>query len=167
MSLVRFKGRNHPQQRANPDVDDRATQLVDFEGWHRRFQFTVDVAAAAHNTKLPRFYSFEDDGLRQSWAGERVWCNPPYSAIWPWVRKAWAETDAELIVMLLPNNRAEQRWWQRDIEPHRDQPGSPLRVKFLPGRLRFIKKGADGVGSNERPPFGVCLVIWDRVGGSP
>lgn len=167
MSLVGFKARNHPQQRVNPDVDDRATEPSYFADLHQRFRFTVDVAAAAHNTKLPRYYTVEQDGLRQPWTGERVWCNPPYSAIWPWVQKAWAETEADLIVMLLPNNRAEQRWWQRDVEPHRDRPGSRLRVEFLPGRPRFIRKGNDRVYPNERPPFGVCLLIWSKEAHGP
>ena len=48
-----------------------------------RGPFTVDVAAAPHNTKCERFYTAEQDGLAQSWAGETVWCNPPYSSILP------------------------------------------------------------------------------------
>lgn len=127
MSLVGFHARNHRQQvgrrGADPLVDDRATTRETFALLHERFRFTVDVAASAHNAKLPRFYSIEDDGLAQSWAGERVWCNPPYSLIEPWIEKAHAETDAELIVLLLPANRTEQGWWQRQVEPFRDRGG--------------------------------------------
>lgn len=86
-----------------------------------------------------------------------MWCNPPYSAIEPWVQKAW-KSSADLVVMLLPANRTEQGWWQRWVEPGRLD--GTLRVEFLPGRMRFIKAGALEVGPNERPPFGVCLVIW-------
>lgn len=101
------------------------------------------------------------DGLAQSWAHERVWCNPPYSDIEPWAVKARCEKrNAQLIVMLVPANRTEQGWWQRQIEPYRDQPGSPLRVEFLPGRLRFIKHGHDRVEPNQRPPFGCALLVW-------
>lgn len=123
MSLVGFKGRNHPQQTgkrgANPKVDDRATPPELFDPLNERFRFTIDVAASAHNTKCERFYSIEDNGLEQSWAGERVWCNPPYSDIRPWVAKAWGSC-AELVVMLVPANRTEQAWWQDLIEPFRD-----------------------------------------------
>jgi hypothetical protein len=97
------------------------------------------------------------DGLAHSWAGERVWCNPPYSDIEPWVEKAHG-SGAELVVMLLPANRTEQGWWQRQVEPHR-RAGS-LVVEFLSGRLRFIKHGHDRVEPNQRPPFGCCLLIW-------
>ena len=100
--------------------------------------------------------------------GERVWCNPPYSSIEPWVRKAWAEHGvAECIVMLLPANRTEQTWWRDLVEPYRDRVGSPLRTEFIPGRLRFLKPGATTIGANERPPFGCCLLIWQRTGPAP
>lgn len=93
--------------------------------------------------------------------GERVWCNPPYSAIEPWVAKAWAEQErAEVIVMLLPANRTEQNWWHAYVEPHRDRTDSPLSVEFLPGRLQFLRPGQTVIGPNERPPFGCCLLTW-------
>lgn len=155
--------KTHPQQGYNEAVDDRATTWEDFGSLADRFGgFTVDVAASAHNAKCERFYDREVDGLAQDWTGERVWCNPPFSVIPPWVEKAWAEADrVELIVMLLPANRSEQRWWQNLVEPLRDRDGSALSVEFLPGRMRFVKPGADMVKMNERPPFGCCLLIWN------
>lgn len=146
-----------------PDVDDRAITSEDFAPLHERFAFTVDAAASDGNARLPRFWTAKDDGLRQSWTGERVWCNPPYSHpnIPRWIRKAWAETDAALIVMLVPANRTEQTWWQAAVEPYRDRPGGTLRVEFLPGRMRFLTPGQLVIGANERPPFGCCLLIWD------
>lgn len=163
MSLVAFKARNHRQQVAKrgprPEVDCRATAPEVFGPLHERFRFTLDAAALPHNAKLERYFTPEQDGLAQSWVGERVWCNPPFSSIEPWVRKAWT-SGAELVVMLLPANRTEQGWWQRHIEPRRDVPGG-VKVEFLPGRIRFIAHDADGIRPNERPPFGVCLAIWD------
>lgn len=163
MSLVAFKARNHPQQVARDDVDDRAMPPSDFAPLQIRFRFTLDAAAAPHNAKLPRFFTAADNGLVQSWADERVYCNPPYSDIAPWVRKAWDEPTA-MVVMLLPANRTEQSWWQDHIEPQRDREGSRLRVEFLRGRLRFLKPGQLEIGPNERPPFGCCLAIWRPVG---
>lgn len=166
MSLVGFKGQNHRQQVAkrgrNDAVDDRQTTDEVFDPLHTRFRFSIDVAAAPHNAKLPRFYTVDDDGLAQSWAGERVWCNPPFSDIRPWIAKAWSEAErAEVIVMLLPANRTEQSWWQDLVEPARDRPTSRLRVEFLPGRLRFLSPGQTAIRPNERPPFGCCLLIWN------
>lgn len=134
MSLVGFHAQNHRQQTkrrgAKPEVDNLATTREVFDPLHERFGFTIDVAALPHNAKLPRFFTPEQDGLEQGWAGERVWCNPPYSDIETWLRKAWFEwSDSEagapeLIVMLIPANRTEQRLWQRWIEPFRDGNGT-------------------------------------------
>lgn len=171
MSVVGFKASNHPQQTAKrgalDEVDDRGTHPIYFDPWNERFGgFTLDVAAAPHNAKCERFFTREDNGLLQSWAGERVWCNPPYSGLDAWLRKAWQEyPDTRGIVMLLPANRVEQKWWQDHVEPYRDRPGSPLTVEFLPGRMRFIKPGQTDVGPNERPPFGCCLLIWTNPRG--
>lgn len=167
MSLVGFKARNHPQQKADANVDDRAITLEDFAPLHARFHFTIDVAATAENARLPRFWTVEDDALTQSWAGERVWCNPPYSDIETWVRKAWSEwatqwEHPELIVMLLPANRTEQGWWQRQVESVRDRAHGSLSIEFLPGRMRFLRNGATDIKPNERPPFGCCLAIWQQ-----
>lgn len=43
------------------------------------------------------------NGLDQDWTGERIWCNPPFSDIAPWIRKAWSSwTTTHGITMLLP-----------------------------------------------------------------
>lgn len=172
MTLARFKASNHAQQTKlrgpNDEVDDRATHPLDFAEFNERLgPFTVDVAASEDNARCERFYTRETDGLSQSWAGEVVWCNPPYSDIAPWVRKAWVEFEAaRWIVMLLPANRTEQQWWQLLVEPFRDRAGSPLRSEFLPGRMRFIKRGQTAIGPNERPPFGCVLLTWDHADGN-
>jgi hypothetical protein len=184
MSLVGFNAQNHPQQTgkrgARPEVDNLATTPEVFDPLNKRFAFTLDACALPHNRKVQRYFAPQDalihrtaapvgyDGLEQSWAGERVWCNPPYSDIAPWVRKAYrhvesgsSRNDADLIVLLLPANRTEQRWWQDLVEPYRDgRAGCGPFVEFLPGRLRFIKHGHDRVEPNQRPPFGCCLLIW-------
>lgn len=165
MTLVGFRARNHGQQvlarGARDDVDDRGTDPAWFAELHRRFAFTIDVAAASHNAKLPHYFDAFTDGLTQPWAGERVWCNPPFSDIAPWIRKAWAEHGTtDVIVMLVPANRTEQGWWQDLIEPFRDRQACGLTTEFVRGRPRFIAPGRTEIGANERPPFGCCLLIW-------
>lgn len=164
MSLVGFKASNHPQQTgrrgAEVKVDDRGTTPEVFGPLHRRFGFTLDVAASPHNAKCERYCTVGDDGLTQSWAGEVVWCNPPYSDIRPWVEKAWDEARHATIVMLLPANRTEQRWWQDLVEPGLRAQRSAFRAEFLAGRLRFHRPGAVIGPKGDRPPFGCCLLIW-------
>jgi phage N-6-adenine-methyltransferase len=167
MSLVGFKASNHPQQTgkrgADEFTDDRAITMEDFAPLHERFRFTIDACATQANARLPTYWTREVDAMAQSWRGERVWCNPPYSNLGAWVQKGSREfaKGTELIVMLVPANRTEQRWWQDWVEPYRDA-GWGLRVEFLPGRMRFIQPGRAEVGPNERPPFGCCLLIWER-----
>jgi hypothetical protein len=158
MSLVRFKGQNHPQQvgkgGANPTVDERATTPEVFAELHERFNFTVDACALARNAKLPRYWTPEQDGLAMNWTGERVWCNPPYSSIEPWVIKA-KESAAELVVLLLPANRTEQRWWQEHIEPVRDNGGGdPCRVSSGSNEVHQDRRHR---GQAQRTPAVRCL----------
>ncbi len=169
MSLVGFRAQNHPQQIARDDVDDRAIRMEQFAPLHQRFRFTIDAAASATNARLERYWTIEDNALEQSWAGERVWCNPPYSDIRSWVRKAWDEwqklDSPRLIVLLLPANRTEQAWWQGYVEPYRDGRGTgrrQLAVEFLPGRMRFDRPNAVIGPKGDRPPFGCCLLIWGQ-----
>ena len=169
-ATVSFVARNHPQQvdknGANPVVDDRATTPEVFDPFNERFEFTIDVAAGAHNTKCDWYFDEETNGLEQPWGGERVWCNPPYSKIAPWIEKAWAEWNGEwspdVIAMLLPANRTEQGWWQDLVEPYLRDRRSDFRVEFLRGRLRFINPGDTKIRPNQRPPFGCCLLIWGQ-----
>jgi phage N-6-adenine-methyltransferase len=162
MSLVGFAAKNHPQQGIKDDVDDRGTPPDLFAWCEERFgAFTVDVAASPKNAKCPRFYTRDDDGLSQNWDGERVWCNPPFSKLEPWARKAW-DSKADVVVMLLPANRTEQPWWQEHIESHRDR-GGRLTTIFLPGRRRFIMPGDTEVKPNNRPPFGIVLAVWSKA----
>ena len=170
MTLAGFKASNHPQQTAKrgaaDEVDDRGTDQAFFDSLSERFGcFDWDVAASAHNAKCKDYYTKAVDGLTAPWCG-KVWCNPPYSNIRDWVRKAWVEWGSErpdrpeLIVMLLPANRTEQAWWQDFVEPYRDRPGSWLRVEFLRGRMRFDRPGWTPGPKGDRPPFGCCLLIW-------
>lgn len=136
--------------------------------------FDLDVAACAESHHAPRYYTKRDDGLAQPWDAKRIWCNPPYSDIAPWVEKAdheWFHPDGyssshRVIAMLLPAIRTEQPWWQRFVEPERDQPGGILRTYFLPGRTSFARPGSGGVGQSGAP-FGCVLLVWRRIASPP
>lgn len=183
MTLANFKATNHPQQTARRGavdaVDDRRTPADFFQSVVNRFgPFTLDAAASRENSKCPIYYDLEDDGLTQPWHGYSVWCNPPFSDCGAWVRKAWDEWHRPAlerparIVMLLPANRTEQKWWQELVEPRRDRPsfGNPrripiasFRVEFLPGRMRFDRPDWTPGPKGDRPPFGCCLLIWEAT----
>lgn len=157
-----------PEMRVDPgfDQDRRYTTRETMDLCMRLAGVTewdLDVAADDESHWAPEWYDVQRDGLQdeQRWFG-RVWCNPPYSDIEPWVAKALREIDdCDVIAMLLPANRTEQPWWQKMVEPLRDGRSSGrLRTHFLPTRIRFGHPGnkdAVGVGS---PPFGCVLLVW-------
>jgi phage N-6-adenine-methyltransferase len=169
--LTKFRSKNHLQQvkarGADDSVDDRRTSMSLYLSLHARFVFTLDVAASEENHLCERFFSLQENGLKQSWAGERVWCNPPFSDLAPWISKAWESfrNGTDLIVMLCPANRTEQPFWQKMVEPFRDRKQG-LNVEFLSGRTRF-RTAQSGLRYLGRPPFACCLLIWNGVDREP
>lgn len=163
MSLVGVRAKNHHQQvtRRGPDqrVNTRTTPEAVWQSVETEFgPFTLDAAASKENTRCEAYFDLEADGLVRVWSG-KVWCNPPYSDLAHWVAKAADEAKhCQVIVMLIPANRTEQKWWHAYVEPVRDRQGSNLKTRFLPGRLEFGPPAKDGKGN--RPPFGCALLIW-------
>ncbi len=54
---------------------------------NEEFHFELDVCATSENAKCKKYYSPEEDGLKQEWKGV-CWMNPPYG------REIW-KMDAE------------------------------------------------------------------------
>ena len=170
---------NHPFQLtsrpASDDVDTRITPAEIFDPLHAAHRFTLDAAASATNARVPRFFDRSTDGLKQPWRCERVWCNPPFSALPAWVAKAWNETNpkglgrpgADVVVMLLPANRTEQPWWQKYVEPHRDQPNGRVQTHFVRRRRSFASEANPAGKFVGSPPFGLVLVTFRPVVALP
>ena len=84
---------------------DRATPQAFFDALDAEFHFTLDPCASPGNAKCGKFYTIADNGLEQDWAGETVFCNPPYGrAIYDWVFKCWRESrkPGTTVVLLIP-----------------------------------------------------------------
>ena len=89
-----------------------------------------------------RIYTAADNGLVQPWHG-RVWLNPPYSNIHPWLIKAAAHGDC----LALLHARQDTQWWAEYVW------GLADGVVMLTGRVKFINParenaGKKGSGSN-------------------
>lgn len=125
-----------------------------FEKLNKKFNFVFDLAASSQNTKCPKFFSKSDDSLSQDWTscGEGfLWCNPPYRAIKPWVRKAWEEMQkGAKICMLIPTSLGSTYWHLYIIN-------KVPAIYFFNGRIKFIKNGKP----QENPPQDNALVIFD------
>lgn len=136
-----------------PDATiDWATPPTLFEALRREFAFTVDVCAAPHNAKLPRFFTEQQDGLSQDWGGERCYMNPPYGrGIDRWLQKAFTETrwKCPLVVALIPV-RTDTRWWHVWVE------GGANEIRFLKGRVQFLGRRGEAWSA----PFASALAIY-------
>ena len=76
------------------------------------------------------FFTAEDDGLSQPWAG-RVFLNPPYDAklVGPFVEKLLSEPVDEAIILV--NNATETKWGQALLE-------RADVVCFPSGRIQYL-----------------------------
>lgn len=111
------------------------------------FNFNLDPCATKYNHKCKTFYTINENGLDQKWAGYRVFCNPPYSNISAWVEKAFRETrnDNTLVVLLIPS-RTDTRYFHDYIYQRAE-------IRFIKGRLKFND-------SKNSAPFPSMIVIF-------
>ena len=127
-----------------------------FEPLNKEFGFTVDVCAIEENAKCEKYFTPEMDGLRQSWANEVCWCNPPYgTSVVKWCKKALAETENGTTTILLIPCRTNTNWWHDFVMPFAE-------IRFLRGRVRFIQ---NGIQFTQAFPFPLSYVIY-RAGKS-
>lgn len=77
--------------------DDWETPPELFKALDDEFHFTLDPCCTPVTAKCKKYYTVREDGLAQSWAGEVVFINPPYSressrnphGQAAWIRKAY------------------------------------------------------------------------------
>lgn len=94
-------------------------QGIPFQG----FNFDIDLAANAHNSKCERFcidylnekvgYTFDSTTIGTSihWElTESAWMNPPYSNPLPFIQKAWEDSKYCKIVCLVKVDTST-KWW--------------------------------------------------------
>lgn len=117
-----------------------------FDELRKEFNFSIDVCATKNNAKCNRYFSAEDDGLKQVWSGS-CWMNPPYGReIGKWVRRAAESAGAGTIVVALLPARTDTRWFHGYIL-------DKAEIRFIKGRLKF---GA----SKNAAPFPSMIVVW-------
>ena len=114
--------------------DEWSTPPDLFAELDKEFSFTLDPCATDENHKTPRYFTRNENGLLQDWTGETVFCNPPYSDIAAWTRKAYEEASKQaskqtIIVLLIPS-RTDTRYFHEYILPYAE-------IRFIKGRLKF------------------------------
>lgn len=188
----------NPGKKALKDADIRETPRGLFDALNREFSFTLDACATIANALCPVFCTEQGhyckglfpqepegasrlnnlDGLQHSWAGHRVFFNPPFSELLAWTDKAWTECGrASAMVGLVPANRTEQEWWQKNVAPYVKETGftvrwldertvftmnggQPIYARDKAGNIKRTKKGEPIIGA---PSFACCLLIWSAT----
>lgn len=133
-------------------TDQWATPQEFFDALNEEFNFDLDPCADEENHKTEEYFTKEQNGLLQNWAGHRVFCNPPYGrAIGAWVEKCFREgtKDGTIVVLLIPA-RTDTKYFH-DFILNRSE------VRFIPGRLKF------GGGINPAP-FPSMVVVFRGPG---
>ena len=117
-----------------------------FEEYNYKYHFDLDICATNENAKCLRYFTKEQDGLRQEWRGV-CWMNPPYGReIGKWVEKAYKSAlKGATVVCLLPA-RTDTSWWHDYCMKG--------QIEFIRGRVKFgnSKHGA---------PFPSAIVIFE------
>ncbi|WP_268601982.1 DNA N-6-adenine-methyltransferase [Escherichia coli] len=130
--------------------DDWRTPYRLFKNLHREFSFSMDGAATEHDALLPRF---TDDIHNQSWVGERVFCNPPYSDTKTFLVKA---SEADLAVFLIPY-RPQTIYWLKHIFTN------PLchEIRILHRAVKYLPPAGHN-GLTIRSPFPSAVVVFKK-----
>jgi phage N-6-adenine-methyltransferase len=128
-------------------TDQHATPQEFFDELDKEFNFTTDVCADDSNHKCDKYFTKEDDALKQEWTGT-CFMNPPYGReIGKWMEKAYTESQKHnnTIVCLVPA-RTDTNWWHNYV-------ANKSEIRFIKGRLKF------GDASNSAP-FPSVVVVY-------
>lgn len=131
-------------------TDQWETPLIFFIEMESKYgKFDLDVCADETNNKSKKYYTKENDGLRQSWHldGSNIWMNPPYGReIKKWVHKAYEESKHGCRVVCLLPARVDTSWFHDYC--------TKGKVTFLRGRLKFGD-------SKNSAPFPSMIVVFE------
>lgn len=116
-----------------------------FDRLNSEFHFELDVCASPENAKCPRYFTPEEDGLKQKWTGV-CWMNPPYGReIGRWVKKAYESAQEGATVVCLLPARTDTSWWHDYCMKG--------EIRFIRGRLKFG-------GAKHPAPFPSAVVVF-------
>ncbi len=113
------------------------------------FNFNLDVCATKDNAKCHRFFTKEQDGLKQDWHGV-CWMNPPYGReMVKWLKKAVDEMKNGVTTVALIPSRTNTGWWHELVMKHGE-------VRFVRGRPKFGN-------ATEGLPWPLAIVIFNGI----
>ena len=142
----------NPELMFSSEKDYWETPQSLFDELNAEFHFTLDAAASDTNHKCEKYFTEQDDGLRQSSAGETVFCNPPYGRkeTGEWTKKCYeeAKNPSTTVVLLIPA--------RTDRASFHDYVLGKAEIRFIRGRLKFELNGT----ALNTAPFPSMICIW-------
>jgi phage N-6-adenine-methyltransferase len=135
----------HRDVYASSESCEWETPRLYFEMLDSLYQFDLDVCATKENAKCKRYFTKEQDGLKQKWEGS-CWMNPPYGReIVAWMKKAYESSLEGATVVCLVPARTDTAWWH--------DYAMKGKITFLRGRLKFG-------GAKHNAPFPSAIVVF-------
>ena len=114
-----------------------------FNYYNKFFNFTTDVAATFANRKCNDFRTnslYNTDSLLMGW-GRVNWCNPPYSDITPWIKKAIVERDKGNVTVVLVPEDSSTGWGGLALAECSEYHNIVGRISFIDPQTRKPKNG--------------------------
>lgn len=104
------------------------------------YNFDLDACAETKTAKCEVYFSPLFDAMEADWHqfGKRIFCNPPYSDVTPWVEKAHIASKMGATTVFLVRHDPSVRWYQ---QAEKWQGRYLLRFP-LPFRVHFLLNGA-------------------------
>lgn len=133
---------------------DYCTPQKLFDELNTTYHFGLDAAASPENAKCKKYFTKDDDALKQSWKGYGwVFCNPPYGRqTGAFVKKAYDECKNGVSSILLIPSRTDTSYFH-DYILH-----SGATIQFIRGRLKF--EDPDGRAYSSAP-FPSMIVVFE------
>ena len=131
--------------------DHWRTPRVLFDRLDYEFEFDCDVAASHENHLCKNYITQKMDAMITPW-GWSNFCNPPYSSIKPWIRRAYKQGRYRRKTVLVVPADTSVKWFSLAL-------ATANEIRFITnGRVSFLYPG-DGrkVTGN---PKGSMLIIY-------
>ena len=124
-----------------------------FDSLDRLFHFTLDLCATPENAKCKKYFTKQQDALRQDLGKHVVFANVPYGrGVGKWVRKCYeASLKGALVVLVIPA-RMDTGWYHDYVKGKAEE--FPLK-----GRVAF--EPPPGKKQNSAP-FPTMIVVYGR-----
>ena len=97
------------------DKQDWGTPQFIYDALNKEFGFTLDVCANKENAKCSKYFTEQDDAIKQDWSNDVCFMNPPYNLVDAFMQKAWDESQKGAIVVCLIPARIDASWWHKYV----------------------------------------------------